>query len=749
MIPMPQFSKQVLIVLLVALTAGQLIWIAAQSRSEALQLAHTIQMEASAQALQRELQENIARTQSLAQLFAQEQAALIQHTLDNQGDIYSQKQLEEKIGRYFPDYFSYTLADSDGVPLLSDLTGKVGAGCRRDLMNYAQAAFNTPHAYTPYMHFNKVAGGLSRHFDVMVPWIQEGSGIFFVSIRDSFLQKSMRRHERPGIHLLLLDTTKSRSVELGSREGIVQNKHKRQLTLEEYRQIGYVDHVEGTLWDVAALQDTRYIAEQLRNIRLQAIYLWAALLVIILVLVGLWRRESGRRTKLAALNIDLNSAVESHKQTETELRKLTNYDPLTTLPNRKSINEFLLRALAIADTRAHRPAVLFFDIDRFQEFNDTMGHGYGDVMLKEVADRLKTVVATQDLLARWGGDEFVVVMQSARDENEIAHLAQRLLESMRQPIQLHRHTVNATISLGIAFYPESGRSAEALLKNADLAMYRAKNEGRDRFRFFLQEMDEIANERLRLEAEIRDAIKLDQFVPHFQPRMDLKTGKIVGCEALLRWQHASGLLSPAAFLSTLEETGMIEQVGDAVRQKVCSFRGDWDKLGIEVGVISVNLGGKEFSRSDIVGHLNDAMLNCGLQAKQFEIEITEGQLMENTADSLGKLHALKNMGFSLAIDDFGTGYSSLAYLKRFPVDVIKIDQSFIQECVTSPDDLEIVRTIITLAHSLELRVVAEGVETVAQMELLRSMKCDEVQGYLISKPMSADDYTAFLIDKEK
>ena len=745
-----QWIKQVLSILLVALVTGLILFIDLQSRTQALHELVENQMQDSVSAFRNELKDRIYRTRSLAQLFAREQSDLIQRLYTRKEDKYLELELEQKVRIYFPDYFAYTLADVKGVPVLNDLTGRVGKGCRRDLSAYAEVVFDKHHVYIPHTHFNAVPGGFSRHFDVMVPWVAEETGIFFVSIRDSYLQESMQRYERQGFNLILLSTSDDRRVELRSNDGIVEKKSKRHLTDEEYSQVSFLSHVEGTLWDAAAIPDQQYISGQLRALQLKALYLWLTLLVIAVGLVSLWRREARRRAELSVLNTQLGGEIEIRKQTESELRKLTNYDPLTTLPNRKSIDDFLGRALAAAVEEERRPAVLFFDLDRFQEFNDTLGHGYGDVMLKEVADRLKAMVRPQDLLARWGGDEFVIVMHHVQDENEVAHFANELLLAMRKPIQLHRQEVTATISIGISLYPEAGKDAESLLKNADLAMYRAKNEGRDRFRFFLQEMDDIANERIRLESEIRDAIRRDEFEPYFQPRMDMESGAIVGCEALMRWHHPeAGPLAPGAFLTTLEETGMIDAVGDAVRGKVCRYRTAWSNQGIDVGVISVNLGGKEFTRSDIVGHLAEAMLINGLQASQFEIEITEGHLMENTADSLGKLHALKNMGFKIAIDDFGTGYSSLAYLKRFPVDVIKIDQSFVADCVTSPEDQEIIRAIITLAHGLELRVVAEGVETVAQMEVLRGMGCDELQGYFIGKPMPADKYLSFLIDKDK
>jgi len=746
---MSQLSKQILTILLVALIAGLALFVDSQSRTREFLDRFDTEMRGAVSAVQLELQDRIERTHALAQLFAQEQSSLMQHLYSNRDDQYIALDFEQKVWVYFPDYLAYSLTDPDGVPVLIDAATRVGKSCRRDLANFAGKVFDIPHAYTPYIHFNHVPDGFSRHFDIMVPWVAEDTGIFFVSIRDTFLQRPMRRFQQAGFQLMLLKASDSRVVELAAGDGIVRKSVKRRLTEEQYQLIKYTDHVEGTLWNVAAMPEQQYLVEKVRSLRMQALNLWLLLLVIIVALAVLWRREASRRSELVVLNTTLGEEVETRKQTESELRKLTNYDPLTTLPNRKSINEFLGRLLAMADEEGHRPAVLFFDIDRFQEFNDTLGHGYGDVMLKEVTERIKTMVRPQDLFARWSGDEFVIVMQSVRNENEVAHFANELLQAMRKPIQLHRQVVTATISIGISIYPEAGVDSEVLLKNADLAMYRAKNEGRDRFRFFLQEMDDIANERIQLETEIRAAIKRDEFEPYFQPRMDVKSGRIIGSEALLRWRHPDGVLAPGAFLPTLEETGMIEAVGNAMRKKVFQHHIEWTKQGVKPGIISLNLGGKEFFRQDIVGQLGEAVSLSGLQACNFEIEITESHLMENTADSLGKLHALKSMGFSIAIDDFGTGYSSLAYLRRFPVNVLKIDRSFIHECVVSPEDQEIIRAIITLAHSLDLHVVAEGVETLAQMEILRGMGCDELQGYFIARPMAAEKFIAFVIDKER
>jgi diguanylate cyclase (GGDEF)-like protein len=507
-------------------------------------------------------------------------------------------------------------------------------------------------------------------------------------------------------------------------------------------------HVSGTHWDVVALPDAAYIAHRLGQMQQESFYTWLLILFFLLLVGSLWWFEISRGRHLLELNETLEEEVLNRSQTEEQLRKLTNFDPLTSLPNRQSIDNYFQRLLETLEEERHRPAVLFFDLDRFQDINDTLGHGYGDVLLKEVASRVKEMMKPQDLLARWGGDEFVIVMENIRDESEVAHFANELLIAMREPIQLHRQAVTTTISIGVSVYPEAGDTAELLLKNADLAMYRAKNDGRNRFRFFLQEMDDIANERIRLETAVREAIKQDEFVPYYQPRMDLRTGAINGCEVLMRWQQAEGVLTPGIFLPVLEETGMIEAAGMAVRDKVCFYAREWARKDLAFGVISMNLGGKEFFRQDIVEQLSTVVSDYGLDASSFEIEITEGHLMENTADSLGKLHALKNIGFSIAVDDFGTGYSSLSYLRRFPVDVVKIDQSFVKSCIRSMEDQEIIRAIVSLGHSLDLRIVAEGVESVAQMELLRAIGCDELQGYFIGYPMSADEYVRFITAKK-
>ncbi len=744
------FKVQLVLVLALVTVAGLVLLWDGKIRVDYFQQSLNQQMARSVDALDAELTGKIRRLQDLAVLFSEEQSGLIFKVYVDNDNWLLNKELEAKVKAYFPEYLAFTVSDADGMPVMVDTSGAIGKGCLRDLASYAQSIVKTVYAHTPYIHFNPAGDGYSRHFDVMVPWHSSNHGVFFVSIRDEFLQHSMQAHEMPGYDLLLLRSENLHSVELASDDSVIIEKAKRALSADELHSITFLKPIAGTLWHAAAIPDQSHIDGSIADIKLRNLIIWLVSSLIMGALIALWYLEIRRRRKLSDMNRSLEKEATAREVTENELRKLTNYDPLTTLPNRKSVDEFLERTLAAAKKHNARPAVLFFDIDRFQEFNDTLGHGYGDVLLKEAARRLHGLVAPEDILARWGGDEFVVVMQHIEDEEEAAQLAETLLEAMRKPINLHRHNAVATISIGIATYPDAGEDAETLLKNADLAMYRAKSEGRDQARFFIQEMDDIAHERRRLEQEIRQGIERGEFEPYFQPRMDIKSGKIVGCEALMRWHHPTrGVLAPGAFLDTLERGGLIEQVGDAVRTKVCDYRIKWHHDDLDVGVISINLGGPEFFRHDIVDHLNTAMLRCGLEAKAFEIEITESHVMENTGDSLAKLHALKNLGFSLAVDDFGTGYSSLAYLKRFPVDIVKIDKSFVDGCVTNPEDQDILRAILNLSHGLSLRVVAEGVETIAQLELLRELKCDEVQGYLIARPLPFEEYTEFLLKKNR
>lgn len=743
-----QQFKLVLVFLAAAIAAAVFLYHGLEAEKLEFRAALNHNMRESVKDLRGELEEDLSRLQQLARLLTQEQSNLIQQLYSNPGNRYLENELSKKAGIYFPDLLGNLLADASGRPVQPEKVRMVGEQCLSELAEYAQTAFSLPHAHVPNIHLNPVEGS-GRHFDVMVPWVNRDSGIYLLSIRDTLLQRLIKRNEGAGYHLLLVDVSGKSSVQLGSTSGAPAEIKKARLSSEELESADHRGFVSGTRWEVIALPDPAYINEKFSEMERETLYIWLLIVFFLLLIVSLWWFEISRGRRLLELNAALQQEVQTHGETEAELRKLTNFDPLTTLPNRKSIDNYFKRLLATVEEEGHRPAVLFFDLDRFQDINDTLGHGYGDVLLKEVASRIKELVEPHDLLARWGGDEFVIVMHNVRDESELAHFANELLEIMRTPIQLHRQAVTTTVSIGVSIYPEAGHTAELLLKNADLAMYRAKNDGRNRFRFFLQEMDDIANERIRLEIEVRNAIESDEFEPYFQPRMDVKTGVIKGCEALMRWQRADELLTPGVFLPVLEETGMIEAAGKAVRDKICRHAREWGRQYLGIGQISINLSGKEFFRQNIVEQLSTAISDCGLESCNFEIEITEGHLMENTADSLSKLHALKNIGFSIAVDDFGTGYSSLSYLRRFPVDVVKIDQSFVRGCVSSPEDQEIIRAIISLAHTLDLHVVAEGVESIAQMELLRAMGCDELQGYFIGHPMSADDYTRFVMNKKK
>lgn len=702
-------------------------------------------MQQSARESRDEIAKGLARLHQLAKLFSVEQAAAISRLYKHPADIQLRFQLEAKIQAYFPAYFAFTITDVLGDPVLADNLGQVGKGCRADLAEFAGSAFSTLHVYTPYMHFNRMAGGFSRHFDVMVPWENGSEGIFFVSVRDAFLQRHMMAHERAGFELLLLRHDALNKVELAAEDGIVAAKIYRTLDETEVRRLINVGDIEGTRWVMAALPDLEFMRQQANDVRMRAFLAWLVSSGVLIGVAFLLRHERRVNMRLNALNSDLANEVKTREQTEAQLRQLVDYDPLTGLPNRKSANEFLQHVLAMASRQGLRPAVLFFDIDRFSDFNDSLGHGYGDVLLKETAQRIQSHISPEDLFARWGGDEFLVIVQHAPERNRLAQFAGQLLELMREPVAMHRSEVRATISIGIATYPEAGKETEALLKNADLAMYRAKNEGRNRSRFFIQEMDDQVSARLRLESEVRQAMLEDAFVPWYQPQVDLRTGLLTGAEALMRWQHPEqGVRLPASFLDALEENALIDTVGDAVRKHILADKMRWHESGLSVGSLAINLSGKEFFRPGLIDQLHAQLLEVGLSGTDFEIEITESHLMSHTAESLEKLHALKHLGFSLAVDDFGTGYSSLSYLKRFPVDVLKIDRSFVVDSVSNQEDKDILSAIVQLAHSLSLKVVAEGVETVEQLTLLRQLGCDQMQGFLLARPMPAEEFEQFV-----
>ena len=432
------------------------------------------------------------------------------------------------------------------------------------------------------------------------------------------------------------------------------------------------------------------------------------------------------------------------KQTEARLHFLANHDPLTGLPNRLMFNERLQQALANAQRTGDQVGVLFVDLDRFKNVNDTLGHTIGDRLLQQVAGRIGACVRGTDTVARLGGDEFALILTNVQHDEDAQIVAQKILDALRPAFQVDAHEIYITASIGIACCPPSGEVAEMLLQRADVAMYSAKSLGKDTFQLYMPEMDAVAYERMVLENNLRRALERNEFLLYFQPQVSMEDHRIIGVEALLRWQHPElGLVSPIEFIPLLEETGLILPVGDWVLTEACRQAKLWLDGGSPVRV-AVNLSVRQFTQTDLAAKVERILNHTGLPAELLELELTESIFMENIDQNVHTLRRMKELGVSIAIDDFGTGASSLTYLKHFPIDTLKICQSFVLNVPTNSEDAAIASAVIGLAQNMSMVSVAEGVETTEQLAFLRERRCDHIQGFLFSKPMPAEELSQVL-----
>jgi len=432
--------------------------------------------------------------------------------------------------------------------------------------------------------------------------------------------------------------------------------------------------------------------------------------------------------------------ITDRKLAEQQVQFLAYYDALTGLPNRTLLQDRLAKALAGARRRKEKVAVLFLDLDRFKVINDSLGHSLGDVLLQEVAERLRKGARELDTVARLGGDEFLIVLTSVKEVSDAAVAAERIVKGMTDGFVVEGHPLSISCSLGISVFPEHGTNSETLIKNADAAMYCAKENGRNTFRFFAENMNAQAVERLTLENSLRVALVRKELFLVYQPQIEIATGRITGLEALIRWQHPTlGLVPPDKFIRIAENSGLIMPIGEWVLRTACAQARKWQDEGVPALPIAVNVSAVQFRQEDFCELIRSVLREVGLAPQYLELELTESLLLSSADVTLSVLQELKAMGLTLAIDDFGTGYSSLSYLKQFPVGKLKIDRSFVRDVAVSPDDAAIATAIISMAKSLNLKVIAEGVEDEAQMSFLRARQCDEIQGYYFSKPLPADE----------
>lgn len=453
--------------------------------------------------------------------------------------------------------------------------------------------------------------------------------------------------------------------------------------------------------------------------------------------------EQHRLTHFVGMLSDLTE----RKKDEERMQFLSNHDRLTGLANRNQFRETLQRHLSVARLKRNKVALLYMDLDRFKPINDTLGHEIGDAVLKTCAQRLLDLGLEDEQVARIDGDEFTVLLQH-HDQAEVEVLCQRIIQLLKQPFNISNHELLLGTSIGISLYPDSAKDARTMISQSDIAMHQAKRMGGNTFQYYRSDMRMATVEQLALETSLRKALSRDEFVVYYQPKLDAADGVIRGAEALIRWQHPTmGLLMPGTFIPLAEEAGLITDIGEWVLREACRQTAYWHQQGIASIATSVNLSAQQFRSTDIVNLVESALKEAQLSPHQLEMELTETLLMDDLDSNIAMLNKLRKLGVGLSLDDFGTGYSSLSYLKRFPIDELKIDRAFVMDLENNRDDAAIVQAIITMAHSLRLRVVAEGVETQPQLEQLRAMGCDIIQGYLISKPVPAAEMETLLLQQ--
>lgn len=438
--------------------------------------------------------------------------------------------------------------------------------------------------------------------------------------------------------------------------------------------------------------------------------------------------------------------ITERKQAEERINQMVYLDPLTGLPNRHLLNDRLTQALDQANENKQTIGIMFIDLDRFKFINDTLGHAVGDQLLIEVAKRIQVCMGKTDTICRQGGDEFIVLLPNTTSD-EVTNRAKKIVDLFSQSVVLNGHEMFVTPSIGIALYPSDGEDIETLIKNADTAMYRVKEQGKNNFQFYTPDMNEMVSKKMQLEIGLRNALKRGEFKVHYQPQVDIISGKLIGIEALIRWQHPEwGNIPPADFIPLAEETGLIIPIGEWILYEACLQNKSWQNEGFPPLQMAVNISSRQFQQSNLVEMVSNILKETKLDPRYLELELTES-IIQDSKHSISTMHKLKAMGICLSIDDFGTGYSSLSYLKTFPIDTLKIDQTFIRNIFTDSKDASLVDTIINMAHNLDLNVIAEGVETIEQLNFLQQRHCNEAQGYYFSRPISAEEMSIIMKDQ--
>jgi len=455
--------------------------------------------------------------------------------------------------------------------------------------------------------------------------------------------------------------------------------------------------------------------------------------------------------EIGDLEIEFNDLLRRLESSYTRLKEQALNDPLTNLPNRIMFHEKLDAAIKDARSHHHKVAVMFIDLDRFKFINDTLGHDVGDSLLIMVSERLKEADYTNTaIISRLGGDEFTVILPYLTEVHDLMPLLELMISTLSRPYQIGEHNIRVTASIGVSIFPNDGEEIDTIIKCADMAMYKAKQEGKNNFQFYNVAIEEIIAKRMKLETYLRKAVEEEQFSLQYQPKVNIHTGNVVGMEALIRWEHPLiGFIPPSEFIPLAEDTGLIIPIGEWVLRTACSDNKKWQEAGYEPLVVAVNLSAHQFQQPFFVEYIKDVLHETKLDPQYLELEITESFALHQIDTAIKKLKELKRMGVKISIDDFGTGYSSLSYLKKFPIDTLKIDKSFVDDILNESDDAAIATAIVSLAQSLNLNVVAEGVETEDQLNFLKKLGCNDMQGFLYSRPLAKEKFEEFLVNLKR